>query len=460
VLPALSVSPGEGVRVEPRSLVDLVQKDHRDADISVARVWTGHQAEFWHPGIMAKYLAAGALAGRLRAGGGRAEVTWLVVDQDANEAWKVPYPGLVKDLLTRGVWTLPFQGMVSATKNPYSAETPACALPVVSVPGDLRQALWDLEPAAEFVAEGLRAIGEALRRHGSERNLARQVTGAVCDLLEPWCRPDRVVYASELWREAGFARVVEEMRRDPVRCVEAYNRAVAGVPRAHVRALRVEGARVELPLWRMPGTVGRARRAVWSDELAGVKLEELAPRALLMTAVVRSSLCDLFIHGTGGGVYDRITERWFAEWMPDVSLAPTGVVTATRRLPFDVKVRTPEEIARARWRAHAARHSPGVLGDEAGEARRRALVEGVRTARARGVPVRGEFEALHRFLAEQRARHGERVRELEREAEEAARDVAVAGVVHERAWPFPLYPKEVLDGLKAEVDRAVGGATA
>ena len=450
MLPALSAGPGEGVRVEPGSLGDLLKNDHRGEGNSVARVWTGHQAEFWHPGIMAKYLAAGALAGRVRAGGGRAEVTWLVVDQDANEAWRVPYPAVVEGKLSRGVWGVPFAGGVTASQGTFSAETPACALPVME-PGEPPKG------AVASVTEGLRQIGRVLEKHKGAGNAARQVTEAMCELLEPWCRPDRVVYASELWRKDAFARVLEEVRRDPVGCVGAYNRAVAGVPRAHVRPLRVEGARVELPLWRMPGGVGRARRAVWSDELAGLKAEELSARALLMTAVVRSALCDVFIHGTGGGVYDQITERWFAEWIPGVRLAPTAVVTATRRLPFDVRVRTPEEIARARWRAHAAKHSPGVLGDEAGEARRRVLVENVRTARARGVSVRGEFEALHRFLAEQRARHAERVRELEHGAVEAARDVGVAGVVHERAWPFPLYPRDVLDGLKAEVERVVGG---
>jgi hypothetical protein len=131
---------------------------------------------------------------------------------------------------------------------------------------------------------------------------------------------------------------------------------VARVPEARVRPLRVEGARVELPLWWMPGRVGRARRAVWSDELAALKVDELAPRALAMTALVRKELCDLFIHGTGGGVYDRITDLWLGEWLGGGALAPTAVVTATRHLPFDVRVRRPEEIARASelFEQHAA----------------------------------------------------------------------------------------------------------
>jgi hypothetical protein len=45
-------------------------------------IMTGHQAEFWHTGILAKYLAADAAAGALGA-----DVAWLVVDQDRPARW-------------------------------------------------------------------------------------------------------------------------------------------------------------------------------------------------------------------------------------------------------------------------------------------------------------------------------------------------------------------------------------
>jgi len=430
--------PPEG---PPGSLLNLVRERVRGG--SEAWIWTGHQAEFWHPGIMSKYLAAESLRTRLEREGVRAKVAWLVVDQDTNAAWKIPYPGLVKGALTRSEWTLP-------PASARGGDVPTGALPPATTRG-----VGEAEPALECVREGLDAIGRALKAHASAASLARQVTEALGDLLAPWCKPDRVVYASELWRDESFARLLEEIRRDPAKCVAAYNRAAASVPRARVRPLSVEGSRVELPLWRLEGA-GKPRRPVWSDELDGLKVEELSPRALLMTAAVRSASCDLFIHGMGGGVYDRITERWFAEWMPGVSLAPTAVVTATVRLPFDVRVRTPEEIARARWRAHAARHSPALLGDEAGERRRRELAEAVRRAGSKDA-TRDAFATLQAFLREYRERNEPRLRELKLEAEQAAQDTSVAGIVHERTWPFPLYPKAILDGLNADVAHAVGG---
>ena len=43
--------------------------------------------------------------------------------------------------------------------------------------------------------------------------------------------------------------------------------------------------------------------------------EALAPRAFLMTAIARLACCDLFIHGTGGERYERVTEAWVARWL-------------------------------------------------------------------------------------------------------------------------------------------------
>ena len=48
-----------------------------------------------------------------------------------------------------------------------------------------------------------------------------------------------------------------------------------------------------------------------------------------MTGMARLAACDLFVHGTGGGIYDTITEAWFREWL-GVELAPTIAVTRMR----------------------------------------------------------------------------------------------------------------------------------
>src|SRR5579864_8908961 len=50
-------------------------------------IMSGHQAQVWHPGILAKLMAARSAA-KLSA----AAVAWLVVDQDDHEPWEIRYP--------------------------------------------------------------------------------------------------------------------------------------------------------------------------------------------------------------------------------------------------------------------------------------------------------------------------------------------------------------------------------
>src|SRR5215213_3876168 len=94
---------------------------------------TGHQPEFWHPGILAKYLAADAAA---RVVGG--DVLWVVVDQARPSSVWVPYPARVEGRLTKG--EILFAG------------------------GDTEPALPD-DAAAPFVREGLERIATAMRAH-------------------------------------------------------------------------------------------------------------------------------------------------------------------------------------------------------------------------------------------------------------------------------------------------------
>ena len=57
----------------------------------------------------------------------------------------------------------------------------------------------------------------------------------------------------------------------------------------------------EKPFWKLD----RASMSR-SPLLEGDAAELVAPRALTLTAIARLALCDVFIHGTGGGRYDRL----------------------------------------------------------------------------------------------------------------------------------------------------------
>jgi hypothetical protein len=418
------------------------------------RIMTGHQAEIWHPGILAKYLAAGAPS--IVPKGVTASVTWLFVDQDSNDPSKIAYPATNGNGPVKATWKIPYRDPSTASAG-FADDTPTAALPPLAPPSanELTRTIKELKPALPCVAEGLVKIAASLEKHAHLPNAARQIAAAAADLLAPILKAGDFLFATEFNKTDLFAGLVEMMRADPEACVRAYNAAVAHAPHAHMRPLEVSPGRVELPLWRMPTAMGQARRRIFASDLASVPLAQLAPRALLMTAIARLDLCDLFIHGIGGSLYDRATEAWLGEWLPGRQLAPTAVVTATRLLPFEDPPLTPEGIARAVWRSHHDLHSPGALGDAAGAARKQELLQDIRTARSKGREPAGAFRELHVLLDRVRAERAGAVEQL-RELEASARKSrAKAQVVYDRTWPFPLYPDSELMDLQGEINRAI-----
>jgi hypothetical protein len=416
---------------------------------------TGHQAEFWHPGILAKYFAADAAARSLTAAGRPATVAWTVADQDSNDPSAIAYPMRTSAGPVRAAWQVPLDGHTTASSG-LGADTPTAAMPPLAPPDDMTAVLRDLDPALPNVTDGLARIAASLRAHHDTGNAARQLTGALLDLLRPYSISARPIFASEHFRSEAFSELLERMRSDPAACVRAYNAAALRHPHAHVRPLVLEPGRVELPLWHMPGSMGSSRRPVFASDLADADVAHLAPRALLLTAIVRLCVCDLLIHGTGGGLYDQVTEDWLSAWLPGRELAPTAVVTATRLLPFDDRPLSPEAITRAQWQAHHALHNPADLGDLPAAAQKRELLQALRTARSRGQSPSVAFGQMHALLDQTRAARRAKVSALESAAAAALRQRATARVVYDRTWPFPLYPESSIEGLKSSIERAFG----
>lgn len=391
---------------------------------------SGHQAECWHAGILAKRLV-------LPKGRGG----WVVVDQDTNDPLGVAYPGPGP---SRALWRM----------GPGVADVPTASLGAVRV----GEAPVDTTPAS--VGAGLRDLKRAMESHERAPTLAEQVARAVESLVVERVEGTEavpLVFATALAGTARFGELLDLMRREPDACVAAYNAAAAAHPGARLRALKIEGGRVELPLWRL--TAGAAREPVYADELRAGETTGLAPRALLMTGLLRLDLCDLFVHGLGGEVYDPAMEQWFAAWLGEnTGLAPTAMVTATLRLPFEVPVMTPEEIDRAKWLAHHATHDPGGIGDAGWASERAAALERVRGAAGRA-EKRLAYLAMRGVVERYRAARGAALAELADRGAEAARHRARAHVVHDRTWPWVLHGGEALRDLAGRVREAVAGGT-
>ncbi len=406
---------------------------------------TGHQAWLWHPGILAKDIMASELA---RGGG-----AWLhlVVDQDVHEALTLDLPSRAGERLeVRTLRLAPMRPDV-----PTGMQPPAEAGDVLAVlrgSGDPR----------------LATLIEAWTDLPHVRTLAEQIAVVTVRLMRAWTGDVTLLMVSQLAGLPVFEELVAAMLEDARSCVTHYNAAVRANPQAGVGLLAVERQRVELPLWVLEWE--RPRRRVFAD-LADAQAvlttedgrpvdragQTLAPRALLLTALMRDGLCDLFIHGLGGGVYDRATQAWWRAWCGR-ELTPMGVVSADVRLRFDVPVADRAALDRAVWwRRHLPHNLDRALDLDGPQVqRKRDLLAHMDDDRDKG-RRRAAFEALHQINASLVDAHPQALAEAQRRLVEAKVGLANQRAAQRRDWCMGLYSPEALASLREALRAAAGG---
>jgi len=416
---------------------------------AVGVIATGHQPWLWHPGILAKYVAAGAFA---RSRGLRA--AHVVVDTDLIAGLTLDVPVLRGRRL----------GVHRVRLASVRVDRPTVVQPAV----DARQVTATLEAVPDRVegrvAVDLSPLIHAWRDLPPAANLAAQISDVLERLMLPWTGPLERIYASELLRSEAGRALVTEMVRDAHRCALTYNRAAASVPEARIRPLHVGVDVVELPLWsitpwgRQPIFVERAASDA-GELMAGIDTGTLAPRALLLSALMRRERSDLFIHGRGGGVYDRVTEAWWTAWRGEV-LAPMAVVSADVYLDFDAPLADEAQLQRAQWYAH---HLPGNIdrvlkldGRDGRVARKREILAHMDDDRDKRRRAKA-FVELQAINAELGREHGDLLTAARQAVADARLGVANRDIALRREWCFALYPREKLDALvRSLVPVAVG----
>jgi len=395
-------------------------------------VMTGHQAAWWHPGILAKYIACQKIAACLGAASAD-----IVPDQDEVDFDEIQVPVLTADgrLARRSIAVTP------------SAET---GLPASARPAFAPSTSTPIDAALPSVDSGVASLIEALRRHQDEPNAARQISKTLDDLRPSSAAPCPTIYASELHQTDSFRDLVRKLGADADTANETYNNAVAQFPQARIAPLfrAPSRGRYELPLWRL--APGEPRRAVYADELDDIPIEQIAPKALLMTGFVRLVACDLFIHGTGGGVYDSITELWFKDWLGQ-PLAPKLVVSATLTLPLEDDLPTPQDVQLAIWKSHRAQHHPAALGLADLQQQRDALRAEVDRAKVRDESPAAMFAALHAFLTDYRADHRNQLAELADRANRLKTRLAQREIADDRTWAFFQHEPAAIEALAGAV---------
>ncbi|MDZ4064147.1 MAG: hypothetical protein U1E22_05700, partial [Coriobacteriia bacterium] len=147
--------------------------------------------------------------------------------------------------------------------------------------------------------------------------------------------------------------------------------------------LTIDEVEVELPLWvivdgkrhaarvvRIGGKLelranGLALASLPADAASAASLLgeaefTLVPRALTLTLFVRMFVADLFIHGVGGGRYDRVTDG-VARRYYGVEPAPYVVASMTMYLPLGAHLVTEDEIADLRQQLSRFDHNPDTM---------------------------------------------------------------------------------------------------
>lgn len=399
-------------------------------------VMTGHQPAFWHPGILAKHLAADRFALHRDIA-----VAQLLPDQDIGAFGRLEIPVRRADgaLAVRGITLLD-----TRHRTPIGLQ-PARPTASVNPPDDA---------ALPSVAAGATRLAQLVAAHRTAPSAAEQLARALDEAMAPWVRKMPIVTARGLM-ETDLARaLLERMIADPQACAAAYSAAARAAPTAGVPPLTVRDDYVELPLWRIRD--GERIRAYDGDVerwLAGDATMPLLPRALFLTAVIRLGVADLFVHGTGGEAYDRVMETWIGDWL-GVTLAPVAVVSATARLPLAVETEGPDESA-SRRRLRRLWHDPAA--DGAMSAAKRAWLERIERAPRESRARREAFFAMHAQLAAERMQRADAISVAQHDVEAAMRRVGDARIAARRDWAFALYPRETIDDVAGRIEKRIKG---
>ncbi len=410
------------------------------SDITVA---TGHQAELWHPGILSKFVWAHEQA--TRAG---AAFAHLLVDTDTRNplAFKAPIGGPDSgETFHVGVHSFAAGRPTGTAACAYAAGAP--------VPFEPRIGNAVANFALSCVQEGVANTLSALQEWSTATDGPTQAWHALSALCAQglhaapgggaWITAAPWVRSSQLLRTTLGVELMARALQNPQACADAFNKGARTVPRAARPLTEMDAGGVELPLWQVDHTGMRKR--VSSRMLPELQRmgATLVPRAFLTSAIARAALCDRFVHGTGGALYERATEIFVGEWL-GTELPAFDLATATLRLPFPADQQTP--VVTPAHRRHVWFDPEGEPGSAISD-RKKHLLAAVNAAPRRSTARRQAWKHMHQEIGRARAmRSAELADLLRRESQDRQRSHS-ALIRADRTWPVPLHPSESLTRL-------------
>ncbi len=371
----------------------------------------GHQPVFWHAGILAKFIAADALAESTGA-----QLVHLVLDGHLGSYNEIHWPVHGEDgSLRRATWT--FRDGDDGLPMAAQPACMPCPLPVEQ-------------------PRGLDAIHRELEAAASSGDAAIQQSTALDRLMDPWVGQRTTITASALAASPIGMELAERMSSEPGRCRSTYNNALREHPGIDVAALG-DG---ELPSWTMHED-GGIRTSLETDDRALRRF----PKALFLTAMARLGLADVFIHGTGGARYDVCMEHWLDAWI-DAQPCPIAVASATIVMDADTVLQyeslRQEMISSARRR----KHDPSLRSGTGPSTGKTTLLAEMDSHPPKSPQRREAYRRMHETLGEMSGSSDGLL--LPEERDRLQESMLIAS---DRTWAFPLHDPLVLDTMAAGI---------
>lgn len=436
-------------------------------DTAAPAIATGHQVELYHPGVWVKNAVVTALAQRVKG-----QAVHLAVDTDSPKHLSLRWPGRALPItddprMMQSHWL----GLVSAP-GPEHLRTL-----IEAIGADM--SAWSFEPV---MVRALRNAAAAYGRPGSlpafMLDLSRRIDAYAG--LAP-----RVIVASELWQGRPFLSLACHVMARAHEFAVVYNAALAAYRTRHgVKSagapwpdLRVEPDRCEVPFWLDDLTAGRRQRAAvvrdrgaWAiehdsdrhrlpepaDALAAAEALaaflkshrlRLSPRAMMLTAFMRLLASDVFVHGIGGALYDRVTDavmgRFFGVAPPVFAVATATMFFPTARAAGRV------DLGRIALEGRRLRHG---WSDPA----KRIMAQRIAGAPRRSPERQRLFDAMHAHL--RGVVEGETYRSWLRRFEESRLEYERQKVLFDRELFYGIQPVERLRLLIERVNSMTGAS--
>ncbi|MDO8847787.1 MAG: hypothetical protein Q7W51_05315 [Coriobacteriia bacterium] len=438
-------------------------------------VMTGHQPELYHPGVWVKVFLVDRLAEEIGALG-----LDLVVDTDAAELVALRVPCLRDEVRVCEVTLAEGGPGVAYMQTPVpTGETRAAfresgisvleGLPAPALRRHFSTFCDALDAAAPDATDLGTLMTAARRRYEAPAQTAYLEVLASAQSRLPSYR----AFAASLLCDASRFRVVMNDALSEYRTRTGSRSAAQPFP-----DLAERDGRVEAPFWllddgrRRAVSVGSDGTLFADDEAvaalgattdsAARALERhdllLAPKALTLTLFQRLFVADLFVHGTGGGRYDRVTDAVIARYYT-IEPPQFAIASMTLLLPLGAHVVSDEDVAEAGRRVNRFEHNPDSLLPEVefDSAPERVEAEALAARKAEAVAAiaapgadRKELGKTIRDLNAQLSALLEPVGQVLRESLERVRaERKASSVLTDRTYPYCLWdPREVMDKVR------------